>query len=236
MVKAIIFDFGQTLVDSADGFRMAEKDVQKIIYMHLEMTDWDSFISAYRKVRNELYANSVMSRVTIWTEVYQKFSAQPNTQLLEKWELDYWENVKDHTKPFAETEQVLDKLCKKYQLAIITNTQGQKIEDSHRISLFPKIETYFADVLVAGESDIPAKPDPIPFNLCLDNLGISPPEAAFVGDDWEKDICGARDVGIQPVWLQHHSVQRNWPQQNTTVPIITSLEQLLTLEKISGML
>ena len=25
MIKAIIFDFGQTLVDSADGFRSAEK-------------------------------------------------------------------------------------------------------------------------------------------------------------------------------------------------------------------
>jgi phosphoglycolate phosphatase-like HAD superfamily hydrolase len=28
MIKAVIFDFGQTLVDSAGGFRKAEKEAQ----------------------------------------------------------------------------------------------------------------------------------------------------------------------------------------------------------------
>jgi len=28
MIKAILFDFGQTLVDAADGFRAAEKAAQ----------------------------------------------------------------------------------------------------------------------------------------------------------------------------------------------------------------
>ena len=32
MIKAVIFDFGQTLVDSAEGFRSAEKQVEKKIF------------------------------------------------------------------------------------------------------------------------------------------------------------------------------------------------------------
>jgi HAD superfamily hydrolase (TIGR01549 family) len=227
MIKAILFDFGQTLVDSADGFRLAEKEAQKKIYLDLQMTDWNKFISIYRKVRTEFYTNSIMSRVTIWTEVYRRFSVQVNSRKLETWEHDYWEIAKSKTTPFSETEQVLEKLHLKYRLAIITNTQGQKTTEKHRISLFPKIEKFFMDIIVAGESGIPPKPDSISFLKCLKNLGVSPYDAVFVGDDWEKDISGARNAGIQPIWIQHHSVQRNWPNKKTLVPIITSLDQLL---------
>ncbi len=43
MIKAILFDFGQTLVDSSDGFRQAEKDAQAVIFQDLEITDHDAF-------------------------------------------------------------------------------------------------------------------------------------------------------------------------------------------------
>ena len=32
MIKAVIFDFGQTLVNSADGFRTAEKQAQDKLF------------------------------------------------------------------------------------------------------------------------------------------------------------------------------------------------------------
>ena len=48
-----------------------------------------------------------------------------------------------------------------------------------------------------------------------------------MGDDWRIDICGAGDAGLHPIWLKHHSVKRNWPDVQTSVPVITSLEQLL---------
>jgi FMN phosphatase YigB (HAD superfamily) len=68
--------------------------------------------------------------------------------------------------------------------------------------------------------------------LCLERLGIEGSNAVFVGDDWRIDICGAKDAGIQPVWLRHQSVQRNWPAMESYVPIITSLQELLQLERL----
>ena len=55
-----------------------------------------------------------------------------------------------------------------------------------------------------------------------------------MGDDYRIDICGARDAGLYPVWLKHYSVRRNWPQVQTSVPVITSLNQLLDLDYISS--
>ena len=48
MVKAVIFDFGQTLVDSADGFRAAEREAQDRIFAALEGVERDRFIDVYR--------------------------------------------------------------------------------------------------------------------------------------------------------------------------------------------
>ena len=76
----------------------------------------------------------------------------------------------------------------------------------------------------------PPKPDPEPFLVCLKRMEVEPEKAIYVGDDWLIDICGAEEVGIQPVWLKHHSVSRTWPKVETQVPVITSLEQLLDLD------
>jgi FMN phosphatase YigB (HAD superfamily) len=63
-------------------------------------------------------------------------------------------------------------------------------------------------------------------------MGVSADEAIYVGDDWRIDICGARDAGIKPIWLKHHLVNRTWPDVKETVPIFTSLNQLLDLESV----
>ena len=55
LIKAILFDFGQTLVDSADGFRQAEKDTQAAIFQVLAITDHDAFKHHYRRIRAEFH-------------------------------------------------------------------------------------------------------------------------------------------------------------------------------------
>ena len=119
-----------------------------------------------------------------------------------------------------------------YQLGLISNTQGQRHSGTHRLSQFPELETYFQEIIIAGENDIAPKPDPQPFRLCLDALNLKPSEAVYVGDDYRIDVCGAKDAGLHAVWLQHHTVKRTWPEVETSVPIITRLDPLLDIEGI----
>jgi HAD superfamily hydrolase (TIGR01549 family) len=237
MIKALIFDFGQTLVDSADGFRAAEKKAKSLIFEDLDSEpggpSWDAFLLCYRRFRKEFHQRSNFSRPVIWQAVYAYFSRKPDLKKLEKWENDYWEQVKTRTNPFPETIQVLKELAERYQLALVTNTQGQKTTTHHRIALFPQLERFFKVIIVAGESRVPPKPDLEAFRLCLQKLKVLAHEAVFVGDDWRIDVCGARNAGIRPVWLQHHSVKRNWPDVTVQVPIIDRLDQLLDLESLS---
>jgi len=230
MIKAILFDFGQTLVDSADAFRAAEKEAKDRLFSLFDTDSdgpsWENFLTRYRGIRREFHQKSKFSRPAIWQAVYQVFNHKPDSHQFDTWEKDYWAMVGSRTRPFPETIPVLEKLSQKYQLSLITNTQGQKSEGRHRLALFPQLEQFFQIIIVAGESGIPPKPDLEPFRLCLEQLNILPHEAVFVGDDWRIDMGGAKKAGIKPVWLQHYTVKRTWPEVEADMPIITRLDEL----------
>ncbi len=226
VIKAILFDFGQTLADSADGFRTAERDVQNKICENMGLAHRDGFLAVYRKIRKDFHAQSRLSRVAMWQAVYRRLCRPHNDATLAQWEKDYWDTVKSHTILFPETVAVLRRLRQTYRLSLITNSQGQMPQDDHRACLFPELEEFFEVIVVAGEGGLPPKPASQPFEWCLKQMNLTADEALYVGDEWQIDICGARNAGIQPVWLQHMAVQRNWPAVETTEPVITGLEEL----------
>ena len=227
MIKAIIFDFGQTLVDSSEGFRQAEMEAQAAIFQDLSVTDHDSFKNSYRRIRKAFHQESNLSRVNIWKAVYQEFSREALPVELHKWELAYWQTVERHTKVFPEVIDVLITLSNRYEhLALITNTQGQKNTHEHRFKSYPDLASLFSVVVVAGEDGVPPKPDTRPFSVCLEQLGVAPNEAVYIGDDWQNDVNGSRNAGLFPVWLKHHSVNRNYPEVKEDVPVITTLTEL----------
>jgi len=230
MIRAIVFDFGQTLVDSADGFRTAEKEAQRNTCAVLGLTEDEAFLTVYREIRSRFHARSDFSRKRLLEAVFRHYGREPETALLEQWETGYWKRIKAMTRVFPEVESVLTALQGRYRLALITNAQGQTVEGKHRLGNYPELKKFFEVILVAGEGGIPPKPDPLPFRLCLDQLGIAPDEAVYVGDDWRIDVCGSEAVGMHPVWLRHRSLRRNWPQVETEAPVIDSLELLLDIE------
>ncbi len=235
MIRAIIFDFGQTLVDASNGFRLAEKEAERQIFSHLKLPSWDDFLADYRKIRKDLHARSEFSRASLWRAVYDQYGVSVGSDLLNAWEDAYWATVRRETAPFPETAYVLTELFSKYQLAVITNTQGRGDAKDHRLWAVPDLERFFQVIIVAGEGRMPPKPHPKPFTRCSEMLNISLSHAVYVGDDWEIDICGAEAAGIQPIWIQHATVKRSWPSVETSVPIITSLSPLLDLEAILGL-
>lgn len=233
MIQAVVFDFGQTLVDSADGFRAAEKELQQKAVMLLPPSLREGFLDVYRQIRARLHDRSLFSRKVLLEEVFGHYGRRIDPSLIEQWETGYWERIKAMTRPFPETETVLEALLARgYRLALITNSQGQRPEERHRLSNYPELERFFEVIVVAGEAGIPAKPDPAPFCLCLEQLAITPGEALYVGDDLRIDVRGSVAVGMHPVWLRHRSVTRNWPVAETAAPVIDSLEPLLDLESL----
>ena len=103
---------------------------------------------------------------------------------------------------------------------------GIRSNEYSRISEFPDLERVFEQIVIAGENGIPPKPDRRAFAVCLERMKLDAGDCLYVGDDYRFDVCGARDAGMRAVWLQHHSVARSWPDVDTDVAVITSLDEL----------
>ena len=232
MIRAIVFDFGQTLVDSADGFRTAEKETQRKVRDALCLADEEAFLAVYREIRSRFHARSDFSRKRILEELFRHYGRRPDIALLERWETAYWERVGTMTRIFPEAAEVLTALKVRYRLALITKAQGQTEEGKHRLRHYPELRSFFEVIVVAGEGGVPAKPDPEPFRLCLRQLGIASAESVYVGDDWRIDVCGSEAAGMHPVWLKHRTLRRNWPSVRTEIPVIDSLNDLLDIERL----
>ena len=233
MIKAILFDFTQTLVDSSKGFRLAEKRVKRNLFKYLGLADWDKFLKKYRQIRSESLLESILSKKTIWQNVCLSFRQGEDKSLFENWEYEYWGIVNHNTLLFPETLEVIDKLSKTHKLGIISNTQHQPNGlRSHCLDGFKALESYFQSIIIGGENNIEPKPERIPFDFCLNQLGVKSNESIYVGDDLINDIFGSKEAGLQPVWIQHRSVKRKWPKEKYLVPKITSLDQLLDMALI----
>lgn len=59
---------------------------------------------------------------------------------------------------------------------------------------------WFEFVLVSGDIGV-GKPDPLPFTVCADRLGVEPAGLLMVGDNYERDIAGALETGFRALWV-----------------------------------
>lgn len=59
------------------------------------------------------------------------------------------------------------------------------------------------DVVVAFEDTYKRKPDPAPFKITLEKLNIKPEEGMMVGDWAERDITGAKLIGMKTVFARY---------------------------------
>lgn len=84
-------------------------------------------------------------------------------------------------------------------LAICSNTLWRDDADSRRDWDELGFGGIF-DVHVTSHSTGHEKPHPAMFERCFVALGVSAPESAIVGDRPERDVAGARVVGMRAIW------------------------------------
>ena len=64
---------------------------------------------------------------------------------------------------------------------------------------------YFKHVVTSEEAGV-KKPDPVIFNFAFDKTGALPSESIMIGDDFEVDIEGARNVGMKTIFFDPESL------------------------------
>ena len=97
---------------------------------------------------------------------------------------------------------VLRDLSRRYRLGIVSNFYGNLSAVCREVGLSPFLAVIIDSTVVGA-----LKPDPEIFHAALRVLQIEPAQAVFVGDSLQRDMAGARAVGMAHVWLTSKLLQ-----------------------------
>ena len=78
------------------------------------------------------------------------------------------------------------------RLAVVTDAPRNK---AWQRLIITGLEKEF-ELVITHDDTMQRKPHPSPFRLALARLSLEPSECLFVGDNPERDIAGAKEVGL----------------------------------------
>ncbi|HYG49438.1 MAG TPA: YjjG family noncanonical pyrimidine nucleotidase [Flavobacteriales bacterium] len=96
---------------------------------------------------------------------------------------------------FDGTYEILEYLCKKYKLAIITNGFNEVV--AHKIKNCG-LDRYFNHIQTSEDAGH-QKPHPRIFEIVLEKFNVGAKKAVMIGDNLETDIAGGKNSGMHTI-------------------------------------
>lgn len=195
--RAIIFDTDNTLYayDEPHAKATAATEAKAV---RLLGADLDSVRSAFAQARDEVKKQlgpsaSSHSRLLYFQRGIEILGRK--TQLLITLDLEqtYWRTFLAHCALYPGVRELLTNLRNRdISTAIITDLTSQI---QFRKIIYFGLDDCF-DYVVTSEEAGADKPDPAPFKLAIEKLGVEPSDIWMVGDSLRCDVEGARHFGM----------------------------------------
>lgn len=203
--KAVFFDLDHTLWDFDRNARETLTELY-FVYRFDELfgsSGVELFITTYNRNNQRLWnlynvgqIDKVSLRKKRFGDTFLELGADPDA-FPGKFEEDYLDICpkKPHLFPYA--LDILDYLKEKYSLHLISNGFKEACRTKIHHSGLAK---YFDNVVISEEVGV-LKPDPAIFAHTLRKAEVNPPEAVMIGDNFEADVKGALNAGIEAIYF-----------------------------------
>jgi putative hydrolase of the HAD superfamily len=224
--KAVLFDLGGTMIDSAELY----ETFRRILKFNGITRSSQAVKKAMLKAEHEMkryYGNDVPKDADYYVRwnlsiLHILEIHEHDNELAE--EIDkHWFDCME-IRPHAGLSDVLRMLKKSgAKLGIVTNGYQSDLE-----KILPKLQLGdIFDILVAADTIGKKKPNPDIFLYTVRKLKVSPSETVYVGDEYENDYLGAERAGLFPILLRAkgNRVEKNVPEG---INVIHSLPELLS--------
>ena len=215
MKKAVFIDWDDTLGDWGTAARLAQEDV----YQQFKIAEWgvpfEDWYEAYHTHNAELwhlYGHGQIDRPFLMMDRFlhpicavkgiAKEDGEAFKPLAMEMSALFLAQTNAHFRLLPDAREVVEYLAGKYALTVVSNgfaeVQHYKLEKS---GLLP----YFRHVVLSEEVGA-LKPGARIFEVAMEMNrrelpNLEKEEVVMVGDSWGSDIEGARNAGIDAVWI-----------------------------------
>lgn len=193
MIKAVLFDLDNTLIDfmkmkktcieaassamADSGLKMSKEEVEKELYKVYDKygIEYERVFQKFLKTKGQIDYKILASAIIAYRKVKASF-----------------------LEPYPGVEKTLLKLREKgLKLGIVT--------DAPKLNAWMRLVslgiTDFFDVVVCSGKN--KKPNSLPFRKALKTLKVRAEEAMMVGDWPERDVLGAKKVGMKTCFAKY---------------------------------
>lgn len=196
MIKAIIFDLDNTLVDF---MLMKKRAVEAAVYAMIDAGMDISFEEAVRKIKN-IYDKEGIEYQQIFDEFLHDQYGEVNYKIISAGIVAYRTAREAALKPYPRVFPTLVELIKMgLRLAVVSDAPSK--EAWLRLSYLNFHHLF--DVVITYDETREKKPSPVPFNLALEKLNLKAEECLMIGDWAERDMVGAKAVGMKTVFARY---------------------------------
>jgi putative hydrolase of the HAD superfamily len=196
MLKAVIFDLDNTLVD----------------FMLMKKQAIDAAINAMRDAGLKLSTDEIHQRIdqiykergiefqSVFDELLYREFSKIDHKILSAGVIAYRRAREAALVPYPHVTMTLIKLSKmQLKLGVVSDAPGKEAW----LRLCYLNFHHLFDAVVTFDDTGMRKPNPEPFRKVLEMLQIEPGEALMVGDWAERDVLGAAQVGMKTVFARY---------------------------------
>ncbi len=208
----LFFDLDHTLWDFERSAEEAKQSLfQKLGLREKGIPSYEAFREKYVPINSGLWAQYREDKITKQFLNFNRFyltlcefglkDESTGRAMAE----GFIEEISSNTYLFPYATEILAYLSKKYPLYVITNgfeeVQFPKLRQSG-------LDRFFTSVITSEEAGS-KKPDPSIFSFALNKTGALAKDSLMIGDDLEVDMKGARDAGIDQLFVNHLAVHHS---------------------------
>jgi len=197
MIKAVLFDLDQTLIDLVKMKTEACKSaIKAMIKVGLKINEK----AGYKRLMHTYFRVGIDSNIA-FTKFLEEETGKADERILQAGIDAYLKTKPSFLKPFPHVLETLEYL-KSLNLKLGIITDAPKAKAVQRLEGMNII--HFFDLIITLDDTGELKPSDKPFKLALKRLNLYPEEILFVGDSYTRDIKGAGRLGMETLQIRRY--------------------------------
>lgn len=206
-IRIVCFDLDNTLYDYGIAEAEAEAHIASIIARKIKGMTPRSILATFSQIKkNHMHHDiepGMFSRRLWFSELLRKTGFKEDIESMSRsYEREYWSFLVPRIKLFPKTIETLEFLKRRYKIACITDSDGEKSIKLGRINTLG-LDKYF-DYIITTDDTGKNKPSIENWEYLLKISGMKAEECMMVGDHPEVDLVNAKKLGFITVWTKEH--------------------------------